>query len=359
MTTITANMLNKDWIHAFTHAFKHHRLIQILGGLLALQILVTGVVGLQGLRTSNFEEPEPLFSFAEDSVTELEISDSSQTIQLFKREDAWFMRSGIMGSDMELPVDDNQIASLTTSLVNLDTGLPVASSKNARDQLQVADNDYQRKLSISTGDKTTVLLLGTSPGIRKSHIRLEGSDNIHSASLPVSDVPTSVDTWLDKSLLAISGITKIKANDVTFELRSEGVEKDWTMVDEDSISSAFDTEKLVETVSSLENMRVNGVGENLATENTQQNSPEDSLSTEKVDTGTDTVEELVSLAVLLSTDSTEITLELQRLGDKATANRSDIDGYYTIPTSLFDRLSSLGTKADWIIESSDQDGGDS
>jgi len=348
MTTITENTVNTNWRHTLAQAFKNHGLIQILGGLLVIQLLAAAVIGFQGLISSDFDAPEPLFSFAKDTVTELEISDVSQTVQLLKRDDAW-----VIGTDKALPADNNRVESLLSSLENLNAGLPVASSKNAQAQLEVDDDEYQRKLSIKTGDANTTLLLGTSPGIRKSHVRLEGSDNIHSASLPVSDVPTSVDSWLDKSLLAVSGITKISTNDVTFELGGEEDGKSWAMVDGDSTNSELDTDKLIGLVNSLENLQVNGVADKLQLDSSQLTDQENDSPAEQTDNNPTAPEELISVELLLTTDSTEITLNMQRLGDKATVHRTDIDGYYAIPTTLFDSLLSLGSKSDWIAAESD------
>jgi len=354
MTTITENTYGANWLKTFAHTFKNHRLIQILSGLLVVQILIAAIIGLQGLGTGTVDNPEPLFSFAKEEVTELEVSDASQTLHLLKQGDSW-----AMGPDKNLPVDNSRIAMLLSSLENLNVGLPVASSKNAQAQLAVADDDYQRKLSINAGDTKTTLLLGTSPGIRKSHIRIEGSDNIHSASLPVSDVSASVDSWLDKSLLAVTGITKISSDDVTFELRAEGDDKTWSMVESNGNGESieFDADKLTGIVDALENLQVEGVGEELQPGTTPLTDQNQDSSAEDTDSSSDGLNELTNLEVLLSTESNEITLHLQRLGDKATVQRSDTDGFYTIPTTLFERLSLLGSNSEWEIKQSDQDSG--
>lgn len=354
MTTITENTLDTSWLDTFTQAFKNHRFIQLLGALLVFQLLVAFFFGLKGLTTGEFEKPAPLFSIAKDSVTTLEISDASQTVQLVKEGETW-----MMGPEKSLPVDESRVATLLNSLEGLNAGLPVASSENARAQLKVADDSYQRKLSINSGNDETTLLLGTSPGIRKSHVRLAGSDNIYSASLPVSDVPSSVDSWLDKSLLAFKDISKISTNDVTFQLSGGEDEKKWSLINGDVTINSIDSEKLLGLVSSLENLRVNGVGEKLQPESIELAGQENDASPEQTDSASTDSEELLSFEVSLSNDSTEVILDLQRLGDRATAHRRDIAGYYAIPTALFDNLSSLSSETEWIIEEPVEDNADS
>jgi len=230
----------------------------------------------------------------------------------------------------------------------------VASTTNARDQLEVADDNHQRKLTISAGDSKTSLLLGTSPGIRKSHVRLEGDDKIYSVTLPVSDVPATVDDWLDKSLLAFRDIAKIKSGEIVFEMRGEGDKKNWAMIDGKDESSEFDTEKLSGIVNSLENLSVNGITEKLepgSDPSTDQGKTEDQANTDST-----APPELESMEILVSTGSADVTLNIQRLGDNATAQRGDIDGIYSISTTLFDDLSSLGNTESWMNENLEQDG---
>jgi len=82
MTTTTANSINANWLDTLGHALKNNRLIQILAGLLLIQILAAGLIGVLRSGNDNFENAEPLFSFAKDDVTLLEISDNTQSVQL-------------------------------------------------------------------------------------------------------------------------------------------------------------------------------------------------------------------------------------------------------------------------------------
>lgn len=60
----------------------------------------------------------------------------------------------------------------------------------------MAKDDYRRKLLLTraNGDSTT-LLVGTSPVMGESHLRLEGDDNIYRGELPLYELSVDPQHW--------------------------------------------------------------------------------------------------------------------------------------------------------------------
>lgn len=338
MTTIANQPIEKTDDNSILRQFKHSRFLQLVALLLIAQLALAALLGFTN-KQATFASGEALFTLNENEIDTISIGSNDETISLKKQSDAWQM-----DDDVPLPVDATRVQSLLSSIVNLKTGLPVASSVNAQAQLEVADDVHQRKLVINN-DKTHTFLLGTSPGLRKAHLRRDGSDSIYSVSLPVSDVPTSKDQWLDKSLLAISDISQITSSAITFKRTGTGDSETWAIPANEDEGKALDTMKLMESVQALETLQVTGISDPLA----QPSADSETSTTESTpDTEDKAKPETVELQV--NGGSSEHKLVLKKTGESATIQRSDFDHVFAIPTSTFDKLAILAVEADWLID---------
>lgn len=340
MTTIANQPIEKTDDNSIFKQFKVSRFLQLFAVLLIAQLALAALLGFTN-KPATFATGEALFTLSEDEIDTISISSNDETIGLKKQGDAWQM-----DDDAALPVDATRVQSLLSSMVNLKTGLPVASSVNAQAQLEVADDVHQRKLVINN-DKAHTFLLGTSPGLRKAHLRRDSSDSIYSVSLPVSDVPTSKDQWLDKSLLAISDISQITSSAITFERTGTDDNETWATPANEDKGKALDTMKLMESVQALETLQVTGISDPLA-----QPSAGPESSTTDSDSTPATEDEAKSETVELQVNggSGEHKLVLNKTGESATIQRGDIDHVFAIPTSTFDKLAILAIEADWLID---------
>jgi len=340
MTTIANQPIeNTDDNSIFTQ-FKHSRFLQLIALLLIVQLALAALLGFSN-KQATFASGESLFTLNENEVDSISISSNNETISLTKQSDVWQM-----DDDLPLPADSTRVQSLLSSMVNLKTGLPVASSVNAQAQLEVADDEHQRKLIINN-DKLHTFLLGTSPGLRKAHLRRDGSDSIYSVSLPVSDVPTSKDQWLDKSLLAISDISQIASSAITFERTGTDDSATWAIPTNDDDGKTLDTKKLVESVQALETLQVTGLSDPSAQPSAgseTSTTDSDSISTAEDEAKSETVE------LQVTGGSIEHKLVLNKTGEITTIKRSDIDQVFAIPTSTFDKLAILAVESDWLID---------
>ncbi|MBX2879717.1 MAG: DUF4340 domain-containing protein [Granulosicoccus sp.] len=339
MNTITNETLDKIDSISAVNIFQHSRLLQVCTVLLFAQLGLAVVLGLTQQR-ADFNSGQQLFALEEGDINSVTIGDPEETIELIKRNDKWVLN----GND-SLPADSARLNTLLDSLINLKVGLPVASSANSREQLEVADDNYQRKLVINN-DTGTTFLLGTSPGLRKAHLRRDGSDEIYSASLPVSSIPASIDNWLDKSLLALKNISRLSTDSITFESTGTGEDKSWKILDHSDPGKSLDTKKLTTLVSALESLSVTGFGGASAESSAD---PDDSGVTDSSDKNEDNPEpETVELSVTSEGKDFKITLE--KNDNNTFISRSDIDQVFSASTSVFEQIAEPLLEADWLVD---------
>lgn len=335
MTTITHETKTVNFPVSALETFRSSKLLKFLAALLIVQLAAAIFLTVTNNRQGDFTAAEPVLAIPSESIRTIEIDDGENSVSLQKDNDQWQL-----GKDQTFPVQQSQINNVLTSLDELKTGLPIANSVNSRKQLQVADDDYQRRIAITGEDSETVtVFLGTSPGLRKAHLRRADSDDIYSATLPVSEVSASTDQWLDKTLLSLDDISQITSEEVTFKREGSEAEVQWVLVDAQE-SEKLDVDKLTKAVSSLVGMRVNGIA-----------SPAISESSNDADESTNpkTVE------ITVTSGSREYEYALTGNTETATISRGDIDGNFSISTSLFDELASLAQRSEWLLTDKDDE----
>ncbi|MFA0039029.1 DUF4340 domain-containing protein [Vibrio chagasii] len=78
----------------------------------------------------------------------------------------------------------------------------------------------------SKGGKVNELYVGTSPGFKRSHIRQEEDDDVYALEFSAYKASTKDSDWLDKSLLALPSVKRIKGEN--FELIKEDDTRNWS-----------------------------------------------------------------------------------------------------------------------------------
>lgn len=332
---LTMNLGNSmNWISYGKKLISSNRYLQILGGVFAVQVLMAVVLFAWSTRDAEFPGSDPVLSVDAKAVRDVEISDGGNIVKLSLKDDKW----QITGDPM-FPVQADRIDSLLNRLSDLKAGLPIASTVNAREQLDVADDDFQRRVTIiDENDEKTNLLIGSSSGLRKSHIRREGSDYIYSASLPVSDLPTSSINWLDKNLLSLTDITSVTSGEITFSQDESGEEMQWVIAKSDDSFVDFDKEKLKMAINTLTTLRVNdiwdGNTESVVDESDEFDEPDESVEADSDDTD----QRLENGELLITSDAGESRLTVNKFGEDIVVESSQIPGQFTITESLFDAL---------------------
>ena len=104
----------------------------------------------------------------------------------------------------DAPADDEKVTTLLDKLAGLQAPWPVATSADVAQRFEVAEDNYQRLVSLRQGDEILAqAYLGTSPGYQRVHARAAGQDDVYSVQLSNYELGLEIDAWLDKAVMAI------------------------------------------------------------------------------------------------------------------------------------------------------------
>ncbi len=221
------------------------RLNQILIAVLAVQLIIGTSIyyGTQPLSTD--EATLALLEADPKQADQIIIEDNSgQKTELERMSEGWKI-----ANYHQLPAQNQKINEILDKLNNTQTGWPVATTEAAQKRFEVGEENYQKRITISHGDKVfSTLLLGTSPGFRQLHLRKADDDRIYNVTLNSYDLSAKHDDWLEKTLLQPKGeITQLQTAGLTFNKESEG----WKLNQKGSEAISEEVEKLAENLSQL------------------------------------------------------------------------------------------------------------
>lgn len=229
--------------------------LRFLGGLLAVQLLAVagllladGVVGGSGAAS--------LLPFETPGVVKLGIASKEEALALRRGEDGWQLENG-------LPADEGKIREALNKLIDAPASWPVATSGATAERFEVTEENFQRRLVFETEDgAASTLYLGTSPGYRRVHARLDGQDEIYSIDFANYEAPAEAEQWLEKTLLQAEGaVTSVQfeGQDDAWRLQREGDDGQWLLN-----GGAADQETADKLANRFLDLRVLGFAQELA-----------------------------------------------------------------------------------------------
>jgi hypothetical protein len=176
--------------------------IRLLAALLGLQLLLA--LGLQftgtNLAATASNGNAPLVTIDKDKVDHFTIEgpDAAKVI-LAKVDGNWQLPER-----HNFPADTNKVKRLLSRLEGLKRGQPVTTTSGAHVRFKVADDAFERRITLAADDQTLAkLYLGTSPSVRQVHARVDDQKPVYAVELETYDVPAAADEWEDKTLLEI------------------------------------------------------------------------------------------------------------------------------------------------------------
>src|SRR5690606_9041200 len=202
------------------------RTIQILAVLLVAQLLLAVALFLPGTPLGRSASAGgPLVEFDPAAIDRITIEGPEDArVALARRDGAWQV-----DGDTMFPADARRVEELLDRLAKLQAGDVVATSASAHERFKVADESFERRVTLASGERTVATLYGgTSPALRRLHVRAGGEDEVRIAELAAYDIPVQGKDWRDTSVLAIpeDEIAAIEVADLRIERapRSEGDE---------------------------------------------------------------------------------------------------------------------------------------
>jgi len=272
----------------------------LLTGLFLAQVAAAGVLYFNKVSQRSVRPEGTLLALEQADPDFISIEGDESTINLQRQDATWTVASN------GLPVDVEKLDSVLDALKALQLGWAVATTDASHTQLEVADDNFQRRVSIKQGDEMIgELYLGTSPGFRRTHARRAGQSDVYSVAVNTYDLPDSTEGWLDKSLLQVTEVAAVQIDGKP--LSKDG--DNWVFDGSDQT----DQEQASELVRSFENLRVLDVVEE--------------------------VEESVEFStVSVTSDNDGYEYRFGETDGSYMVARSDVDATFSISQATYDKI---------------------
>lgn len=177
---------------------KRHNLILTI--ILAVQIILSVVVFWP--RAAATGGTPLIANLKVDDIAALIITDDQGNTIALRRGSGgeW----GLPGAD-DYPADADKVTPLLEKIVQIKIDQPVTRTDASHGQLQVAGDDFMRRILIETTAGTGyTLYLGTSPQYGATHVRLDGQDEAYLTSeLSAWDVSATASSWIDTTYFVL------------------------------------------------------------------------------------------------------------------------------------------------------------
>jgi hypothetical protein len=184
----------------------------ILGLLVLAQITLLYYQLRTGTPLAQQSSSQALLTIEEDSIAALSIIDADgKKVRLQNVGQVWQTSNGFSAQQEKVEQLIEKIASLTTTLAT-------AHSDAAAQRFQVAEDTFQRMLTIETASSETIkLFVGSGAGARRSYVRLGSEKAIYSLPLAEYELSTDTSDWQDLTCLrlATDTIKLIETNNLT------------------------------------------------------------------------------------------------------------------------------------------------
>ena len=190
------------------------RIQQILAAVLVLQVILTAVVFWP--RAAASSEGKLFFpNLQVDDVVALNITDNQgNQLDLRKVGDSW-----VLSDADDYPAQASAVTPVLEKLLALDDSHLVTRTDVSHKRLQVAEDDFVRRIAFATTDGVThTLYLGSAPQYTATHFRLEGQDETYlTEDLGSWDLGATASAWVDATYL---NIPQENISEVTLENRN-------------------------------------------------------------------------------------------------------------------------------------------
>ena len=176
------------------------RSIPLLIVLLAVQLGLAGLLTLRRNPLASIPPQSPLIGPTAQSADRLLLESGAAggtRIEIAKRNGQW-----TLPGYFNAPADKFKVEDLLSELADLRRGLPIATSSAALERFKLADDDFDRRLTLSQGTRTlSTAYFGTSTGARRSDARTASDHAVYSVDLGTYELPTQLSSWFANDLL--------------------------------------------------------------------------------------------------------------------------------------------------------------
>lgn len=176
------------------------RILGLIG--LVMALIFVGAVVLTSYESGQRDAKKSvaLFDIAPERVDRLRIEDGNGAEALLVRAgNGWVLPD--LG---DFPADTARVTEALDRLLLTRRILPVGSGAEAQREHRVADDDFERRLTLFDGETNlTTVYLGGAQGPRQSHARLAGDADVYAIAFGLYETEADVNAWLDRDLLQV------------------------------------------------------------------------------------------------------------------------------------------------------------
>ncbi len=175
--------------------------IKLLGLVLIIQAALYFALDSREYSGEPFQAEEKLLSLDFSQVNNLVIkSAEDQSLVLNKQDSNW-----VLPESHNFPASTSKINSVVEKLLDMKKSWPVATTAISARQFKVAADSYEKKLSfLKDQQELQVIYFGTSPGFKKVHMRVDGSDDIYAVDFASYELPMRSQDWNETEYLKIN-----------------------------------------------------------------------------------------------------------------------------------------------------------
>jgi hypothetical protein len=207
------------------------RLNQILSVILVVQIALVGLVFFWPQPAAEAGGGPLISDFSASDVTGLTVNDNEDNrITLAKNGSEW-----VLPEADDFPADSEKITPILEKIAGIDTNRLVTETEASHKRLQVASDDFNRRVELTmAGGAQHELYVGSSAGAGATHVRIDDQTNVYlTAELSAFDVNAQAASWIDTLYFTVPqtatvALTLENANG-TFEFEKEN--DTWTLKD--------------------------------------------------------------------------------------------------------------------------------
>lgn len=213
------------------------RSIPLLIVLLAVQLGLAGLLAMRRNPLASIPPQSPLIGPAAQSADRLLLeagpaSGAPARIEIARRNGQW-----ILPGYFNAPADKFKVEDLLSELADLRRGLPIATSSSALERFKLADDDFERRLTLSQGTRTLgTLYFGSSTGARRSDARTGTDHAVYSVELATYELPTQLSAWFANDLLEnapdqLAAVDIVTPEGAMHLLRGDAPKPGWSTAD--------------------------------------------------------------------------------------------------------------------------------
>jgi Domain of unknown function (DUF4340) len=176
------------------------RILGIIGVTMALVFVAAVVMTSYQSGKRDAKKNVAMFEIAPERIDRIRIEgpDGAETL-ILRAGEGWILPD--LG---DFPADATRVKETLDRLLLTRRILPVGSGADAQQEYKVADDDFERRLTLSEGDTPlTTVYLGSPQGPRQSHARIAGDADVYAVAFGLYDAEADDSAWIDRGLLQV------------------------------------------------------------------------------------------------------------------------------------------------------------